>query len=55
MMCEIKGKTSVKFAVKVISMVKDLNLPKGDVRFQYDRLRLCLVTVMVHKLISVKY
>ena len=36
MMCEIKGKTSVEFAVKVISMVKDLNLPKGDVRFQYD-------------------
>ena len=35
-MCEMKGKTSVKFAVKVISMVKDLNLPKGDVRFQYD-------------------
>ena len=36
MMCEIKGKTSVKFAVKVTLMVKDLNLPKGDVRFQYD-------------------
>lgn len=37
MMCEIKSKTSVKFAAKVISIVKDLNLPKGVVRFQcYD-------------------